>query len=168
VNDVNRLLALLCLAAMAMGRAAAADDPIAGLLSRDRPPPGVVFEIVTADPAALQWAVPQITRHVERLRQRFPQLDIAVVTHGREMFALMQEARSQAPEVHAGVERLARDEGVSVHVCGTYAEWRGVAAEAFPAYVNVAAAGPSQVQDFVALGYVRIVIREPTRGVRLE
>ena len=48
---------------------------------------------------------------------------------------------------------------IPVYVCGTYAGWRGLSDEDFPDYVNVAAAGPAQINDFVALGYSRVLVR---------
>lgn len=140
----------------------AADHPVvARLLAENEPPPGVVFEIVTADPQALAWAVPQVSDYARRLRARFPDLPLAVVSHGREMFALTREGRATASEVHGSIERLSRVEGIPVHVCETYAGWRGVGAEAFPDYVSVSAAGPAQVNDYRALGYVLVRITGP-------
>jgi intracellular sulfur oxidation DsrE/DsrF family protein len=145
--------------------AQAADHPlIAQLLAQEQAPPGVVFEIVTADPAGLQWAVPQVADYAKRLRERFPKLEIAVVSHGQEMFALQKDQRGAAPEVHAAIEQLVKQQHIPVHVCETYASWRGVGAEAFPAYVNVAPAGPTQVQHYMDLGYVRIKISAPIAG----
>lgn len=155
------LVSVLCLAAAAQ----AADHPlIAKLLAQDQPPSGVVFEIVTGDPQALSWAVPQVTDYAKRLRARFPGLEIAVVTHGQEMFVLQKDRRAAAPAVHAGIEALSREQGIPVHVCETYAGWRGVGAEAFPDYVNVAPAGPAQVNDYLQLGYVLIKISAPMNG----
>jgi len=147
------------------GIAHAADHPtITKLLAQEQPPPGVVFEIVTGDPQALRWAVPQVADYAKRLRERFPKLDIAVVTHGQEMFALQKDRRSAAPEVHAGIEQLSKEQGIPVHVCETYAGWRGIGAEAFPDYVNVAPAGPTQVKNYMALGYVLVKISAPMNG----
>lgn len=143
----------------------AADHPtITKLLAQGQPPPGVVFEIVTGDPQALRWAVPQVADYAKRLRERFPKLEIAVVTHGQEMFALQKDKRSAAPEVHAGIEQLSKAQGIPVHVCETYAGWRGIGAEAFPAYVNVAPAGPTQVNNYMALGYVLVKISSAMNG----
>lgn len=140
----------------------AADHPaVTRLLAADRPPPGVVFEIVTGDPQALSWALPQVVDHAKRLRARFPGLAIAVVTHGREMFALTKDAQARAQDVHRAVEKLVRDEDIPVHVCETYAGWRGLAPEAFPDYVDVAPAGPTQVANYLALGYVLVKIGAP-------
>lgn len=143
----------------------AADHPvITKLLTQTQPPPGVVFEIVTGDPQALRWAVPQVADYAKRLRERFPKLDIAVVTHGQEMFALQKDKRAAAPEVHAGIEQLSREQGIPVHVCETYAGWRGIGAEAFPDYVNVAPEGPTQVNNYMQLGYVLIKISAASNG----
>jgi sulfur relay (sulfurtransferase) complex TusBCD TusD component (DsrE family) len=81
------------------------------------------------------------------------------------MFALTGEQRTAQPELHAGVQKLVQEEGIALHVCETHAGWRGVAAEAFPEYVNVSAAGPVQVQDYLALGYVLVKITARDRGL---
>lgn len=167
MNAMIRLFPKLvfCIALLLSATAHAADHPaITGLLAQEQAPPGVVFEIVTGDPQALRWAVPQVADYAKRLRARFPKLDIAVVTHGQEMFALQKDQRAAAPEAHAGIEQLSKEQGIPVHVCETYAGWRGISAEAFPAYVNVAPSGPSQVKNYLQLDYVLIKISAPMNG----
>jgi len=150
---------LLLLAALLLSTSALADHPlITKILAQDKAPPGVVFEIVTGDPQALRWAIPEVSNYAKRLRERFPKLDIAVVTHGQEMFALQKDKRSASPKVHADIEQLVKEQQIPVHVCETYAGWRGIGAEAFPDYVNVAATGPSQIKNYMALDYVLIKI----------
>lgn len=154
-----------CMALLLSAATHAADHPaIAKLLAQDKAPPGVVFEIVTGDPQALRWAVPQVADYAKRLRARFPKLDMAVVSHGREMFELQMDKRAGEAAVHAQVEQLAKEQHIPVHVCETYAGWRGVGAEAFPDYVNVAPAGPAQVHHYMDLGYVRVKISGATSG----
>jgi len=143
----------------------ASDHPaITQLLAQDKAPPGVVFEIVTGDSAGLDWAVPQVADYAQRLRARFPKLEIAVVTHGQEMFALQKSRRADSPEVHAGIEQLVKQQHIPVHVCETYAGWRGIGPEAFPDYVNVAPVGPTQVKLYMDLGYVLIKISSAVNG----
>ena len=151
---------LLLIASLLLSTTTAAMDhpQITKLLAQDKAPPGVVFEIVTGDPQALRWAIPQVADYAKRLRERFPKLDIAVVTHGQEMFALQKDKRAAAPEVHAEIEHLVKEQHIPVHVCETYASWRGIGAEAFPDYVNVSPAGPTQVKRYMELGYVLIKI----------
>jgi hypothetical protein len=128
------------------------------LLARPTPPPGVVFEVVDRDPGALEVALPWVKRSAQQLKTRFPAVQMALVTHGQEMFALQSGARDSHPEIHQLAESLSRDSGIPVHVCGTYAGWRGKAAEDFPAYVDVSPAGPAQIRDYEALDYVRLVV----------
>jgi len=122
--------------------------------AKDRPE-GVVFEIVSGDSAA---ALPETKKAIDQLRQRFPELPIAIVTHGQEQFALQTANKNQFQKVHSLTESLVKDSGVNLHVCGTYADWHGVDAEEFARHVNVAPAGPAQINDYIALGYIKVLI----------
>ena len=134
------------------------EQAIEKLLQSSEPPPGVVFEIVTADEDGLEWALPLTRSYIDMLQQRFPEMPIAVVTHGQEQFALQSRHREGQQVVHQQVRSLTGSD-IPVYVCGTYAGWRGLSDEDFPDYVNVAAAGPAQINDFVALGYSRVLVR---------
>jgi hypothetical protein len=83
---------------------------------------------------------------------------MALVTHGQEMFALRGDARRTNPGIHQLAESLSRDDGIPVHVCETYSGTRGLGAEDFPAYVDVAPEGPAQIRNYEALDYVRLVV----------
>lgn len=140
------------------GLAHAAPNPLDALLARPAAPPGVVFEIVDRDPRALELALPWVRQAAQRLKARFPELPMALVTHGQEMFALQGQSQEANPGIHQLAERLSRDDGIPVHVCGTYAGWRGLAAEDFPDYIDVAATGPVQIRNYEALDWVRVVV----------
>ncbi len=131
------------------------DDEIARILAGTQAPPGVVIEIVTGDEDALDETMPRVQSYVDRLRARFVDLPIAVVSHGNEQFALMDERRAEHEKVHDLVQDLANAE-VPVHVCGTYAGWHGFAPEDFPAHVDVAVTGPAQISQYEELGYLLI------------
>lgn len=148
------LVALLILS----GTAIAAPLTLDALLKRQVAPPGVVFEIVDRDPDALNVALPWVKQAAQRLKARFPGLPMALVTHGQEMFALQTGQRADNQAAHKIVESLSRDEGIPVHVCETYAGRRGLAAEDFPTYVDVAPEGPAQIRNYEALDYVRMVV----------
>lgn len=143
---------------LAFAGEAAARATLDELLARPAAPPGVVFEIVDRDPDALEHALPWVATAAERLKARFPGVPMALVTHGQEMFGLQARTREARPDVHALAERLTRNEGVTVHVCETYAERRGLAAEDFPDYIDVAPEGPAQIRNYEALDYVRVVV----------
>lgn len=136
---------------------ASTDDEVAQLLAQDEAPFGVVFEIVEGDEAALQELLPRVRDAIERIRERFPETGFAIVSHGREEFALQAQNRSEFPIVHQQVQALVSEE-VPVHVCGTHASWYGVTPEDFPDYVDVAPTGPGQVRLYQDLGYTLIVV----------
>lgn len=136
------------------------DPTITKLVNAAAPPEGVVFEIITDDDDGLEWAMPRTRQYIKQLHEKFPQLAIAVVTHGREMFALQKRDVDGYQDVHKQVQSLIQDENISLHACGTYAGWRGLASEDFPAYVDITASGPATINDYVALGYVKIIIEE--------
>jgi intracellular sulfur oxidation DsrE/DsrF family protein len=134
-------------------------EKVNNIVNDKQTPFGVVFEIVESDSKALQWAIPAINHYVQQLRQRFPDLGIAVVSHGREEFGLMKTRQKQLPEVHSAVQSLVASD-VTVQVCGTHASWRGKTAEDFPDYVSVVPAGPTEIRNYEDMGYIRIVVRK--------
>lgn len=130
------------------------------LLAQKDAPFGVVFEIVEGHGDALEWAIPAVNKYVKQLRDRFPDIGLAVVSHGSEQFGLMKSQQKAKAEVHKTVQSLVASD-VPVHVCGTHASWRGKEAKDFPDYVDVAPAGPTEIRNYEAMGYVLIEIRKP-------
>lgn len=159
-RGLSRILLLSCGVLILSMSAARANSPIDPVLQAKQPPAGVVFEIATSQANSLDWALPLVKRYITRIHQRFPNLPIAVVTHGREMFSLKKDPAHANTPAKKLTQQLVAD-GVSLHVCGTYAAHRGLSEEDFPSYVNVAAEGPAQIKDYVAVGYVRIRIKRP-------
>lgn len=137
---------------------AQANEKVDALLTRNSAPEGVVFEIVSGDEDTLERAIPAVQRYSEALRKKFPGLAIAVVSHGNEQFSLTKNNRKQYADVHNRVKSLVNDKHITVHICDTYAGWQGISAEDFPDYIDVAAAGPVQINDYKALGYELIVV----------
>jgi intracellular sulfur oxidation DsrE/DsrF family protein len=137
--------------------AAGANDDVEALLARSEAPDGVVFEIVEADESALDELLPKVRAAIIRIRAAFPQTEFAVVSHGREEFALQTQYQVENAEIHQQVQALVAED-VPVHVCETHAGWYGVSPEDFPDYVDVAPTGPGQVDLYQELGYDLIVI----------
>ena len=155
---LDRLLPAWIALIILTGPAVAAPLTLEELLAHPVAPAGVVFEIVDRDPGALEVALPWVKQAAQRLKTRHPGLPMALVTHGQEMFALQTGKRTGNQAIHQIAESLSRDDGIPVHVCETYAGWRGLAAEHFPAYIDVAPSGPSQIRNYEALDYVRLVV----------
>lgn len=163
LHRANLLLAA-CFCLVTGTLPAQAASPIDPVLQAEQAPPGVVFEIVTGKTDSLTWALPLVRQYIGQIRRRFPDIHIAVVTHGREMFALQKHSPdTSASPVQSLTQQLVND-GVTLHVCGTYAARKGLGEEDFPEYVNVAAAGPAQINDYIAVGYLHIRIKKPEKS----
>jgi intracellular sulfur oxidation DsrE/DsrF family protein len=129
---------------------------IENVLAMQQAPAGVVIEIVTGAENSLNWALPLAQKHIKKLRARFPKLEIAIVTHGSEQFSLTSNNNKKYQKVHSLTQQLAKEVSIPLHVCGTYASWNNVSEEDFPEYVDVTAAGPATINDYIALGYLLI------------
>ena len=134
-----------------------ANAQVDALLSGDEAPGGIVFEIVESEDDALEVLLPLVRQAVERIRDRFPDTEFAVVSHGSEEFALQRQYQQEYAPIHRQVKSLVEDE-VPVHVCETHASWYGVTPEDFPDYVDVAPTGPGQISLYRELGYQLIRI----------
>ncbi len=126
------------------------------ILSLKKAPIGIIFEIVTGSANSLEWALPKTYKLIKKLRARFPKLEIAIVTHGNEQFALKTSNNKKYKKVHSLTQQLLQKDAVQLHVCGTYANWKNVSEEEFPKYVDVTAEGPATINDYIALGYILI------------
>lgn len=134
-----------------------ADSSLEQILKRTDAPDGVVFEIVDSDEQALESILPRVNQAIKKIRNRFPKTKFAVVSHGREEFALQSRYQQSLPVIHQQVRSLVADD-VPVHVCETHAGWYGVTAEDFPEYVDVAPTGPGQINAYLEMGYALILM----------
>jgi intracellular sulfur oxidation DsrE/DsrF family protein len=155
----HRLAAMICLLATLGAPCLLAAGVVEELLELDSAPPGVVFEIVAWQDDFLEEALPRVRQDIARLRARFPDLEFAVVSHGGEQFALLKDERYTFEAAHSLTKSLVAD-NVPVHVCGTHASWRNMSAEDFPDYVDVAASGPAQINDYLELDYVLVKVTD--------
>jgi len=128
------------------------------ILADKEAPAGVVIEIVSDEDGLLSDLLPVIKQQIKRLRQRFPDLPIAIVSHGSEQFDLTTKNQNKETTAHKLTKELVTNEEVDVHVCGTHAGWYGVTPEDFPDYVDVTTAGPAQINDYESMGYELIVL----------
>ena len=132
------------------------------LLESDQPPEGVVFELLSGDKKTWSWAAPMISEFRQRLKSRFPDIEIAVVSHGAEQFQLTRTEAEKQPEAIASLRSL-NQEGVNLHVCGTHSSWRNIDEDAYIDIVDVSPSGPAQINDYVNLGYTHILLRKPMK-----
>lgn len=130
------------------------------ILQQTEPPEGVVFDIETLDSNALDSMAPYVTQQIELIRQRYPEVDIAVVSHGAEEFALQKQAQSENADLHTMFNQLVTEQSVSIHVCGAVGGLKNLTREDFPEFVSYSDSGMAQLNDYKALGYQVVVIKQ--------
>ena len=152
-----KLLRLLLTLPLFLACSIAAANSFDWLMKQTEAPPGVVIEII-GERELLRTLLPDITEEIEKLRERFPGIPVAIVSHGAEQFLMTSANASKAPDTHELLQSLVSNDSVDFHVCGTHASWYDVLPEDFPDYVDVAPAAPAQIRHYEDLGYELIVL----------
>jgi len=137
------------------------------ILVLNEEPDGIVFDIETLDVNALPEYAPYVRDQILLIRKKFPNVDIAVVTHGAEEFALQKQAKGQQ-KLHNLFNQLVQDEDVSIHVCGAVAGLKKLSQEDFPDFVSFSASGLAQLNDYIAIGYTLVPIRQLNKQQRKD
>jgi len=159
---LQKLFSMMALLALLLVRPAFAESysnaEVNALLAADEAPAGVVFETLSWDEQAWQKAAPLIADLRRQLRAKFPDIDVVIVSHGADQFQLTREREQEQPEAMAQLASLA-NEGVNIHVCGVHGQWNSVPEDAYLDFVDVSASGPAQINDYVNMGYKKILLR---------
>jgi intracellular sulfur oxidation DsrE/DsrF family protein len=131
---------------------------VEALLADDAPIDGVVFEVLTGQKNSWEWAAPMLAQFRKQITEKFPGMDIVVVSHGREQFELTKNHAAVDDRTLQTLRNLS-SEGVNIHVCGVHSAWKNIEAGSYLDFVDVSASGPAQINDYVKLGYKRITLR---------
>lgn len=135
---------------------------VAEIVAANIAPEGVVFDIETLEQGALAELSDYIKWQIKTLKQAYPNVDIAVVSHGIEEYALQTSNQSKHEKLHSLFANLVEKDEVSVHVCGAVAGLKNLTQEDFPEFVSYSDSGMAQINDYKALGYQVIVIKQLT------
>ena len=130
------------------------------MIQANQEPEGVVFEVETLDGDALNKLAGYIKFQVEQVRKSYPSVDIAVVSHGVEEYALQTKKQPENAGLHSLFNNLVSDSEVSLHVCGAVAGLNKLSQEDFPEFVSYSESGMAQINDYKALDYQVIVIKQ--------
>lgn len=125
-------------------------------LVRMKRPGGVVFVVMDHDTEAYEWVLPRLDRYIQIIRNKWPELPMAVLSHGDEIFSLLAANESKYSEFHRRIRALVREEGIDFQVCGAFAALSGVEESEFADFVEVVPSAPVQMSDYRLMGY-RIV-----------
>ncbi len=123
-------------------------------------PEGVVFDLVTFGDHSWDWASPMLQSLIDQLQQPYPELEVALISHGFELFDLSERSGNALRPSVRQLQTLA-DAGLDVYVSANYASTRRYQPEDFLPFVNVTDSGPARVEDYVSLGFVRVELENP-------
>jgi len=128
------------------------------ILALEKAPVGVLFELIGRENGKyLPEGLKKVEAYKIQLKRKFPDIKIAVVTHGAEQFELTKENAIKQSKTHDIVKRISA-ENVPVHVCSTHASWRGKTENDFPDYVLASSGAGSQMKEYLDLGYTQVAI----------
>ncbi len=133
------------------------------LIQANNEPVGVVFELIESDKRTWTWAAPMIKDLKDQLKAKYPDIEIAVVSHGREQFQLTKKRAKRQKAAISILEDLVRKEDVGLHVCGTHSSWYDIPTSSYIDIVDVAVSGPAKINDYINLDYQLIILKKPTK-----
>ena len=133
------------------------------LIQGNDEPVGVVFELVENDKSTWEWAAPMIQDLRMQLKAKYPEIEIAVVSHGREQFQLIKKRAKRQKQAISILEELVNQEQVNLHVCGTHSSWYDIPESSYIDIVDVAVSGPAKINDYINLGYQPVQLYKPSQ-----
>ncbi len=131
------------------------------IISLNSEPEGVVFELSEYDNNAWDWASEMINSLSKQLKDKYPNIDIAIVSHGNEQFQLTQTNQGQNQHTISLLTNLVNNSNVDLHVCAVNSSWNNVPNDAYLDIVDVSESGPAKVNDYINLGYRLIKLQKP-------
>jgi len=138
--------------------AATDKQKIENILALEKAPIGVLFELIGRENGKyLPEGLKKVEAYKIQLKGKFPDIKIAVVTHGAEQFELTKENAIKQSKTHDLVKRITAED-VPVHVCANHASWRGKTEIDFPSYVLASSGAGSQMREYEGQGYTRVLI----------
>lgn len=162
------MLAVVLAIAFGVDQAASALHPdVERIIQQQVEPSGVVIEVESLSPNAMSENVTFIQAQVDALKAQYPNLDVVIVSHGRELVELAKPEVSpqlgsasspSQPSFLSAFENMSTNQGVTVHVCAVVAGWEGKSDQDFASFVDVSASGEAQINDYRALGYEVVII----------
>jgi len=132
-------------------------DAVQALIVADAEPGGIVFEILTWEDNSWDWAAPMLQIATRQLRERYPGIEIVLISHGNELFDLALK-NSQPANPAIKILQSLSDEQVDFYVSEDYAKYKHLGTKDFLPFVDVSPSGTAQLQDFINLGFTHILL----------
>lgn len=128
---------------------------------RMKRPDGVAFLVMDHDIEAYSWVLPRLEHYLRIIRDKWPDMPIAVISHGDEIFSLLWDKEEKYKEFHDKIRTLVMEDGIAFQVCGAFAALSGVDASEFADFVDVVPSAPTQISDYRFMGY-KVIHLDPT------
>lgn len=122
-------------------------------LVRMKRPAGVAFHVMDHDTEAYEWVLPRLDKYIEIIRDKWPGLPMAVVSHGDEIFSLTKANEAKYSEFHRRIRDLVQKDRINFQVCGAFAALSGVDESEFADFIEVVPSAPTQISDYRFMGY---------------
>ena len=135
-------------------------DKIEQIVQSGNEPFGVVFELVEGNKEAWEWAGPLLKNHTDTLRKKYPDIAIAIVSHGFEQFQLTKSSAQTNQNSINILTELVNQQNADLHVCGTHSSWYQVPEDGYIDIVDVAISGPAKINDYLNLDYQLVKISQ--------
>ncbi len=123
------------------------------IVTADTPPAGIIFTLREYEDDALEWVLPRVASYLTTIHKKFPDLPVAMLSHGDELMAASTDQIPEFRSMHRLLRQLIDEQGLVFHICESAASMNGLDEADFPDYVSVVPYGPAQVENYLALGY---------------
>ena len=133
---------------------------VEALIVANSEPDGVVFEIITWEDNSWDWAAPMLQTATWQLREKYPGIEVALISHGNELFDFALK-NNRPPKPAMQILQSLSDEQVDFYVSGDYAKYKRLGIKDFLPFVDVSPSGTAQLQDYINLGFSHIVLEQP-------
>ncbi len=121
---------------------------------------GVVFEVMAWQDNSWDWAAPMLQGYVNRLHRKYPDLDVALISQGAELFDLtLRAGLKDSPPLRQLASLNAA--GLEIHIDGQYARWKRLGSRDFLDFVDVVESGDAQLADYIELGFEHVKLEPP-------
>lgn len=131
------------------------------LIQANNDPEGVIFELIESDKNTWKWAAPMIKDLRMQLKEKYPNIEIAVVSHGQEQFQLLKKRVDRQKGAVSILKDLVQRKDVDLHVCGAHSSWFNISVDDYIDIVDVADSGPAKINDYINLDYQLIQLHKP-------
>ena len=134
---------------------------VAELISQAEEPEGVVIDIESNDPNYWQRRGAFVQHQIQSLKKQWPDLDIVVISHGRELKQLAAASQDKDSAIKRQITIL-NEAGIEVQVCAVASDVQGLDEDAFASSIEIADSGPASRNNYIQLGYSVVYLQKFT------